>query len=105
MVTILGGVFVTRRSGTDFLPLSRAIANAGQTFPPVAVLALAVPAMGFGAGPTLSGAVSLRATADLRKHHLWPAPGLPAVLDAADGMGMNPTQRRCSRWSCRWRCR
>ncbi|MCT7654172.1 hypothetical protein MBH78_03955 [Oceanimonas sp. NS1] len=29
------------------------MANLGQTFPPVAVLALAVPALGFGLMPTL----------------------------------------------------
>ena len=47
------GIFVTRRAGAEFLPLSRAIVNIGQTFPPVAVLALAVPVMGFGGAPTL----------------------------------------------------
>ncbi len=36
-------ILVTRPSGREFLPLSRSIANIGQTFPPVAVLALAVP--------------------------------------------------------------
>jgi len=93
VVAILGGVFVTRRSGADFLPLSRAIANAGQTFPPVAVLALAVPAMGFGAGPTLV-ALFLYGLLPIFENTIS---GLrqvsPAVLDAADGMGMNPTQR------------
>ncbi len=33
ILAVLGGIFVTRKSGADFLPLSRAIANAGQTFP------------------------------------------------------------------------
>src|SRR5690606_12209900 len=46
-------VFVTRRAGEDFLPLARSVVHVGQTFPPVAVLALAVPAVGFGAKPTL----------------------------------------------------
>ena len=44
---------VTRPSGAEFLPLSRTLANIGQTFPPVAVLALAVPVLGFGTAPTL----------------------------------------------------
>ena len=48
-------IFVTRPAGRDLLPLARSVASIGQTFPPVAVLALAVPAMGFGAGPTLLG--------------------------------------------------
>jgi osmoprotectant transport system permease protein len=39
-------VLVTRPFGAEFLPLSRSLANIGQTFPPVAVLALAVPVLG-----------------------------------------------------------
>lgn len=46
-------ILVTRPFGAEFLPLSRSLANIGQTFPPVAVLALAVPVLGFGAAPTL----------------------------------------------------
>ncbi|OCJ17538.1 ABC transporter [Rhizobium sp. AC44/96] len=93
VLAILGGIFVTRKSGEDFLPLSRAIANAGQTFPPVAVLALAVPATGFGAGPTLI-ALFLYGLLPIFENTVS---GLrqvsPSVLDAADGMGMNATQR------------
>ena len=93
VVAILGGVFVTRRSGADFLPLSRAIANAGQTFPPVAVLALAVPAMGFGAGPTLV-ALFLYGLLPIFENTVAGLQQVPAsVLDAADGMGMNGRQR------------
>ncbi|MDM9619209.1 ABC transporter permease [Rhizobium sp. S96] len=93
VLAILGGIFVTRKSGEDFLPLSRAIANAGQTFPPVAVLALAVPATGFGAAPTLI-ALFLYGLLPIFENTVS---GLrqvsPSVLDAADGMGMNATQR------------
>ena len=46
-------ILVTRPFGAEFLPLSRSLVNIGQTFPPVAVLALAVPAVGFGEKPTL----------------------------------------------------
>ena len=46
-------ILVTRPFGAEFLPLSRSLANVGQTFPPVAVLALAVPMLGFGTAPTL----------------------------------------------------
>ncbi|KQV20795.1 ABC transporter [Rhizobium sp. Root1203] len=93
VLAIVGGIFVTRKSGADFLPLSRAIANAGQTFPPVAVLALAVPAIGFGAGPTLI-ALFLYGLLPIFENTVA---GLnqvsSSVLDAADGMGMSPTQR------------
>ena len=47
------GILVTRPSGAEFLPLSRTLVNIGQTFPPVAVLAVAVPLVGFGEKPTL----------------------------------------------------
>jgi len=47
------GILVTRASGAEFLPLSRTLVNIGQTFPPVAVLAVAVPLVGFGEAPTL----------------------------------------------------
>jgi osmoprotectant transport system permease protein len=92
-LAILGGIFVTRKSGADFLPLSRAIANAGQTFPPVAVLALAVPAIGFGAGPTLI-ALFLYGLLPIFENTVAGLNQVShTVLDAADGMGMNPTQR------------
>jgi len=93
VLAILGGIFVTRKSGEDFLPLSRAIANAGQTFPPVAVLALAVPATGFGAGPTLI-ALFLYGLLPIFENTVSGLKQVsPSALDAADGMGMNGTQR------------
>ena len=45
-------VFVTRPAGSEFLPLSRGLADIGQAFPPVAVLALTAPLVGFGETPT-----------------------------------------------------
>lgn len=93
VLAVLGGIFVTRQSGADFLPLSRAIANAGQTFPPVAVLALAVPATGFGAAPTLI-ALFLYGLLPIFENTVAGLKQVsPQVLDAADGMGMNGTQR------------
>lgn len=57
VITIAGGVLaaivVTREWGRDFLPLVSQVASLGQTFPPVAVLALAVPALGFGTLPII----------------------------------------------------
>lgn len=46
-------VFATRHGGRAFRPLLETLAAAGQTFPPVAVLAIAVPVMGFGAAPAV----------------------------------------------------
>lgn len=93
ILAVLGGIFVTRKSGADFLPLSRAIANAGQTFPPVAVLALAISTTGFGAIPTLI-ALFLYALLPIFENTVAGLQQVPAtVLDAADGMGMNGWQR------------
>lgn len=47
------GIFVTRRAGQEFRPLIETIIATGQTFPPVAVLAVAVPLLGFGPAPAL----------------------------------------------------
>jgi osmoprotectant transport system permease protein len=93
ILAVLGGIFVTRKSGADFLPLSRAIANAGQTFPPVAVLALAVPATGFGMVPTLI-ALFLYGLLPIFENTVAGLQQVPAsIIDAADGMGMNARQR------------
>lgn len=94
--TLLGvgaGIFVTRQSGADFLPLSRAIANVGQTFPPVAVLALAVSAVGFGLYPTLI-ALTLYGLLPIFENTLAGLKSVSAsVVEAAEGMGMSPRQR------------
>ncbi|MEZ2131193.1 MULTISPECIES: ABC transporter permease [unclassified Sinorhizobium] len=93
VLAVLGGIFVTREAGAEFLPLSRAIANAGQTFPPVAVLALAVPATGFGMVPTLI-ALFLYGLLPIFENTVAGLRQVPAsVLDAADGMGMSASQR------------
>lgn len=47
------GIAVTRPAGMEFRSLVETIAAAGQTFPPVAVLAIAVPVMGFGQQPAI----------------------------------------------------
>ncbi len=47
------GIFVTRTYGRPFLAVTNDLTALGQTFPPVAVLALAVPLTGFGLRPTV----------------------------------------------------
>lgn len=86
-------IVVTRPSGAEFLPLSRSLVNIGQTFPPVAVLALAVPAVGFGAKPTLI-ALFLYGLLPIFENALTGLTTLPrAVMDAATGVGMTGWQR------------
>lgn len=52
-VGVGAGIAVTREGGKAFRPLVETIAAVGQTFPPVAVLAIAVPVMGFGQQPAI----------------------------------------------------
>ncbi len=96
LVAVSLGILVTRRGGADFLPLSRTLVNIGQTFPPVAVLAIAVPLVGFGETPTLIAlfAYGLLPIFENTISGLKSCP--PSVLEAADGMGMNGRQRLLS---------
>jgi osmoprotectant transport system permease protein len=90
------GILATRPSGAGFLPLSRTLVNIGQTFPPVAVLAVAVPLVGFGLKPTLIAlfAYGLLPIFENTLVGLRTCP--PAVLEAASGMGMSARQRLMS---------
>ncbi|WP_414673807.1 ABC transporter permease [Martelella sp. UBA3392] len=86
-------IIVTRPFGVEFLPLSRSIANIGQTFPPVAVLALAVPIFGFGPIPTLI-ALFLYGLLPIFENALTGLTNLPGnVSEAARGAGMTGWQR------------
>ncbi|WP_340247357.1 ABC transporter permease [Sulfitobacter pontiacus] len=93
LVAVTLAIFVTRPVGASFLPLSRTITNIGQTFPPVAVLALAVPALGFGAGPTLV-ALFLYGLLPIFENAITALSTLPpATMEAARGLGLNRWQR------------
>lgn len=86
-------IFVTRPAGAEFLALSRAVVNIGQTFPPVAVLALSVPAMGFGEAPTRT-ALFLYGLLPIFENTLTGLSTLPpAVVETASAMGMTGRQR------------
>lgn len=87
------GILVTRRAGRRLLPLALAIAAIGQTFPPVAVLALTVPILGYGSGPTLV-ALFVYALLPILANTVAGLDGVePSVLEAADGMGFTPFRR------------
>jgi len=93
VVAVLLGIAVTRARGAAFLPLSRTLVNIGQTFPPVAVLAIAVPLVGFGETPTLI-ALFVYGLLPVFENTISGLKGCPpAVLEAANGMGMSPRQR------------
>ncbi|WP_282183524.1 ABC transporter permease [Azospirillum sp. TSO5] len=86
------GIAVTRPWGREFRGLLETVATMGQTFPPVAVLALAVPVMGFGAEPALI-ALTLYALLPVVENTVAGLDGVPAaVLDSARGLGMGPAE-------------
>jgi len=93
IVAVTLGILVTRARGREFLPLSRTLVNVGQTFPPVAVLAVAVPLVGFGEKPTLIAlfAYGLLPIFENTVTGLSTCPR--AVIEAADGMGMSARTR------------
>jgi len=84
------GIWVTRQSGRSFLPIVSDIASLSQTFPPVAVLALAVPLFGFGLIPTVI-ALFLYGLLPVIRNTIA---GLEAVphnyIEVARGVGMGP---------------
>ncbi|KGS08657.1 binding--dependent transport system inner membrane component family protein [Burkholderia sp. ABCPW 111] len=90
---LAAGIFVTRRAGAEFLPVARSVVHIGQTFPPVAVLALAVPAVGFGVKPVLI-ALILYGLLPIFESTIAGLQDVPAdAVDAARGMGMSALQR------------
>ncbi|PDT46816.1 ABC transporter [Sinorhizobium fredii] len=93
VVAVSLAILVTREAGAEFLPLSRSLVNIGQTFPPVAVLALAVPIFGFGEKPTLI-ALFLYGLLPIFENAMTGLTTLPpAVIEAARGAGMTERQR------------
>jgi osmoprotectant transport system permease protein len=93
--TLIGvgvGILVTRPAGRDYLNLVNDVSSLAQTIPPVAVLALAVPFIGFGFKPTIL-ALFLYSILPIIRNTIS---GLEAVstdlLEAARGMGMTRFQ-------------
>jgi len=87
------GIAVTREAGREFRPLVETIAAVGQTFPPVAVLAIAVPVMGFGQQPAIV-ALILYGVLPILQATLAGLAAVPAAaISVAEGMGMSGWQR------------
>ena len=90
------GIAVTREGGRGFAPLARTLGTVGQTFPPVAVLALAVPLLGYGAAPTLA-ALTIYAALPILEATLSGLGAVPSdARDAAEGLGFPAWRRLCA---------
>lgn len=95
-ITIIAGVplgiFLTRSSMKDFLSLSNNLISIGQTIPPIAVLALAVPVFGFGLTSTII-ALFLYGLLPVVSNTIAGIRAVPLhILDASYGMGMSRTR-------------
>ncbi len=93
LLGIAAAVFVTRPVGREFRPLVDTLVAVGQTVPPVAVLAIAVPLIGFGALPAFI-ALALYGLLPIVRAAVAGLQAVPAAaLEAAQGMGMTAGQR------------
>jgi osmoprotectant transport system permease protein len=86
------GIYVTRPSGREYLQAANDITAMGQTFPPVAVIALAVPLIGFGYRPTIL-ALFLYGILPVIKSTIAGVESVSAdFIEAAAGLGMSRWQ-------------
>jgi osmoprotectant transport system permease protein len=92
-VGVAAGIFVTRDAGREFRPLVETLVAIAQTIPPVAVLAIAVPLIGFGALPALI-ALALYGLLPIVRATIAGIESVPrGVIEVADGLGLRRTQR------------
>ena len=86
------GVFVTRRAGREFRSLVQSVVAMGQTVPPLAVLAITVPVLGFGEAPALV-ALALYGVLPIVHGTLAGIESVPqAAREAARGLGFTERQ-------------
>lgn len=86
------GILVTRGAGREFRSLVETLVAAGQTFPPVAVLAIAVPVIGFGDRPAVI-ALLLYGLLPILQGTLAGIAAVPAsAREIAEGVGMSARQ-------------
>lgn len=91
-IGVAAGVAVTRRSGREFRSLVETVVAMGQTFPPVAVLAIAVPIMGFSEQAAIIALV-LYGLLPILQATLAGIESVPqGTREVAEGMGMTPGQ-------------
>ena len=90
ILATLAGLATTSETGHAFKPTMETLAGMGQTFPPVAILAVAVPAVGFGELPALI-ALSIFGVLPVLQATLAGLASVPTpVIDSARAMGMSP---------------
>ena len=92
LVGTLVGVGITRPAGQQFKPLIDNVVATSQAFPPVAVLALAVPVVGFGELPALL-ALAIYGLLPVVQGTVSGLQGVPvAQRQAAQSLGLTASQ-------------
>lgn len=87
------GMFLLTPLGTNFRELVVNLANFGQTFPSIAVMAMLVPIMGYGWEPVVVALV-IYSVLPVMLNVVAGIENVPAdMVDAAQGMGMSRMQR------------
>jgi len=90
VIGVACGIYITRASGVEFRPLVESTVAMGQTIPPVAVLAVAVPLIGFGEAPALI-ALALYGILPILQATVAGLESVPAsAREAASALGMGP---------------
>ncbi|WP_369788683.1 ABC transporter permease [Rouxiella sp. WC2420] len=92
VIGMLAGIGVTRAAGKEFRALVETLVAMGQTFPPVAVLAIAVPVMGFSEKPAIIALV-LYGLLPILQGTIAGIESVPAsAREIAQGVGMSRWQ-------------
>jgi len=92
LIGVLAGIGVTRNAGREFRSLVETVVAVGQTFPPVAVLAIAAPLIGFGAKPALIALTLYGLLPVLQGTIAGIGSVPPAAREIAEGLGMRAGQ-------------
>jgi len=92
VIGVAAGVGVTRPAGKEFRSLVETLVAMGQTFPPVAVLAVAVPVMGFSEKPAIIALVLYGLLPILQGTIAGIESVSPSAREIAQGVGMSRWQ-------------
>lgn len=93
VIGVSAGLLVMSRAGKPFRDLVLRLANFGQAVPSVAIMAIAVPVLGYGSEPVLLALV-IFSILPVMLNVVAGLSGVPeAVIEAGSGMGMTRRER------------
>ncbi len=94
-IALSAGIILTRPGFRHLADRVMVLFNAGQTIPPLAVIAIFFPFLGLGYGPAIL-ALTIYALLPISRNTIAAVSAVPReVLDAARGMGMTSWQVLC----------